>query len=468
MITTSAKLWRQWALSAGLLALLAADAGAAPIGSPVELGSDGTVYRLWSGTYGELFGAEGSGAAQDASVLALDVVAPGQSITRHLIPGTESSAVETAAALLYDRDSNLAHVVWNERTVATTAVSRLELRSFGTSGWSDLLELSGGSQTDKYGLRLALTSDEYAVHLEGSTVRVPRRVLHLVWAEASDASTRAFYSPVVFIRGAYLGWNPVVALDELADPGLSFTNTATPPVVLQAEPTLVTTPTGRVTASFIQSQTHELVAVEVQALPGEIGELAEAARGHIVELAQSIGADNRNQLAEMARGHIVELAGDFHPSAASYLSDRTRDLIVGAAPATDAATLGEMARGHIVELGREILSGGLANSCLGQEVLLEIAPLDLTAAGPEASFSQFFALRRTARWVVPGDLTAPNARILVSTDGRAALVAWETEGHLSYREVGSDGTWSLERQIDLSIVSAVDAWDAVARRATGL
>lgn len=462
------QLLRSFALSALLAVLASAPGLATATATPVELGSDGTIYRLWTGTFGELFGPDNTTIAAGVPVLALDVVPPGQPLQRQLVPGTEGPATESSAALLYDRNSSTVHLVWNSRTVAEQTVSRLQLRSFSAAGWSEMIELSGGSQTDKSALRLALTSDEYRQTEDGVETRVPRRVLHLVWVEMVGDVAHAYYSPVVFVRGAYLGWNPVVALDDLAVPDASLSPAATVSPILSAAPTLVATPTGKVTASFIQSQTHHLVAIDVQALPGELGELAEMARGHIVELAQTLGLADRNQLAEAARGHIVELAGEFHPAAVTYLSNRTGELLAAAEPDADGATLAEMARGHIVELGREILAGGLANHCAAAEMLLEIAPLDPAAAGPDSAFSHFFVMRRVARWAVPADLVAPDARIIVSADGSRATIAWSGEGHLYYREVDAAGEWSSARDLDLTQISLAEAWDAVSRRAAGL
>lgn len=458
-------LLRACALSA-LFAATPALATATP--TPVELGSDGTIYRLWAGTFGELFGPDNLAVPGDVPVLALDIVAPGESLVRHLVPGTEGPESETSAALLFDRSSSSAHVVWNARTVASLTTSRLQLRSLAPEGWSELIELSGGSQTEKSALRLALTSDDYAATVAGVATRIPRRILHLIWVETVAAVPHAYYSPVVFANGRYLGWNPVVALDEISTPDPLEPQLAPAPAALRAAPTLVASPTGKVTASFVHSQSHHLVAVDVQALPGELGELAEMARGHIVELAAIFGPENRAELAALARGHIVELAGDFHSSAAAYIGDRTGELLTSAEPSIDGATLGEMARGHIVELGREILGSGLANRCAAEELLLEIPELDSAASGMDTAFSHFFVMRRTARWAIPTDLVAPDARILVSAHGDRATIAWSGEGHLFYREVDAGGEWSPVRDLDLAHISLADAWDAVARRASGL
>ncbi len=460
-------LLRAFALSA---LVAATPSFATATSTPVELGSDGTIYRLWSGTFGELFGPDNTAVPGDRPILALDIVPSGQPLVRHLVPGTEGAESESSAALLFDRTSSSVHIVWNSRTVANLTVSRLHLRSLAPEGWTELIELSGGSLTDKSALRLALTSDDYAQRTDGVETRVARRVLHLVWVETVADVPHAYYSPVVFADGRYLGWNPVVALDDLATPDPSLAPAPQVSVALRAAPTLTATPTGKVSASFVHSLSRHLVAVDVQALPGELGELAESARGHIVELAAILGNEDRTELATLARGHIVELAGDFHPAAAAYIGDRTGELLASAEASIDGTVLGEMARGHIVELGREILASGLANRCAEEELLLEIPALDATGGGAPGDhvFSHFFAMRRVARWEIPSDLVAPDARILVSPDGSRATIAWTAEGHLFYREVEAGGEWSPVRDLDFSQIAAADAWEAVARRASGL
>ncbi len=458
---------RSCALIPALALCVVTPALATATSTPAELGTDGTIYRLWSGTFAEVFGSANNALPGDTPVLALDIVPPGQPLLRYLVPGTEGPATESSAALLFDRSSSAVHLVWNSRTAATPATSSLDLRSYTPAGWSDLIELSGGSLTDKSGLRLVLTADEYSTNIDGVETRIPRRILHLVWSENLAGSPHSYYSPVVFTNGRYLGWNPVVDLDGLAtgEPAL----TVAVPVALRAAPSLVATATGKVSASFVHSQSNRLITVDVLALPGELGELAEMARGHIVALAATLGSDDRAELAAMARGHIVALADRFHPSVAAYIGDRTGELLASAETSLDGPALGEMARGHIVALGREVLATGLANRCADEEVLLEIPPLD--PSGPGADFSHFFVMRKVATWEIPDDLVTAatgDARILVSTDGNRAIVAWSGEGHLFYRETDAIGPWSPLRDLDLAQISLADAWDAVARRASGL
>jgi len=444
-----------------LLLLALAAPGWSATSTPAILGSDGTVYRLWAGTFGEIFGANPA-FPPATPILALDLTPPGQTLLRYLVPGTEGPEVESSPVILFDSRSGAVHAVWSTRVTANQTYSRFNLRSYSPAGWSPLLEISGGSLTEKSSLRLALSEDSYSTTVAGVETRIARRVLHLVWTEDDDAgSVRAFYSPVLFLNGSYIGWNPVIALDGLA-------NAETPSTVpvgaeLRRAPTLTATPSGRVVISFVHSQTSRLVALDLQQLPGELGQLAEMARGHIVELAAIYGTTDRPTLAELARGHIVELATRFHPAAANHLGNETGAYLLAADPGADGPTLAEMARGHIVELGREILSAGLADVCPVPGWILEIPPL-VPIEGMD--FSHFLGARQSHSWELPSDAPAA-ARILLSLDGDRALLAWQNVDRLNYRETLPDGTWSELRTIDPAQMSLGEAWAALERRALG-
>jgi hypothetical protein len=442
-----------------VLALSGASLASAVESTPVALGNDGTGYRLWTGRFVEIFGPNPA-LPPDTPILALDVIPDGQPLLRYLVPGTGGEEVESSAVLLYDSSSDAVHLVWNSRNSGNQLFSRLALRSYSTAGFSELTEVSGGTLTEKTHLKAALVHDSYATRIGDAEANVARRILHLTWSESAEGTTRSFYSPVAFVAGRYLGWNPVVALDDLASDETAAAAAA--PAELAAAPLLQAGPGRKVSIAFIQSSTQRLVTVEAEALPGELGELSEMARGHIVELVGT-GVSDRAQLAQMARGHIVELATKFHPIAAWYLGAGT-ELVLNAAPSeADGATLAEMARGHIVELGREFLGAGLANVCAGEGIVLEVPPLV-----PEAgnSFGHLFALRRVSSWELPAETTS-GQRLLVSPAGDRALLAWETSGRIQYRETVPGGGWSEVRSLDLAQMSAAEAWGALTRRAAG-
>ena len=445
-------------LAAGML--LASAGWSTAIAGPIAVGGDGTIYKLWTGTFAELYGSNPA-LPPETQVLALDVTRPGGALQRLVVPGTEGPESESSAALLNDPSADSVHLIWNTRTVGNQAWSRFELRSFSPSGWSEATEISGGTLTEKSHLQGAIINDELGIVLDSVEVRVPRRIVHLVWSESAGDSIHNYYSPVIFVGGKYLGWNPVIALDTLGDD--ESVSAIVAPAELRAGPQLVGTSGDKTVAVFVHSVTQRLVVAEIQALPGELGQLAEMARGHIVELAAIIPPWNRPALAEMARGHIIELASRFHPAAAAYLGSRTADLILAAPSGSDGATLSEMARGHIVELGREILGSGLQNHCATDGLVLEIPPL---APSEGLNFSHFLAARRAGSLELPADV-APGQRLLTSSRGDLSIIAWESPEQILYREATLSGEWSELRFISLGQVSAAEAWGALERRASG-
>jgi hypothetical protein len=440
--------------------LAAASAAGAVESTPVVLGIDGTTYRLWSGTFAEIFGANPALPPQ-TPILALDVAPSGQPLARYLVPGTEGNDTESSAVLLAEPGAGAVHLIWNTRLSANHVYSRLALRSYSPAGWSELTEISGGTFTDKTHLQVALANDAYSTKVDGVETRIARRALHLVWSESSNGISRSYYTPVLFLDGRYLGWNPIVALDDLAPNEAVAANPA--PADLSASPAIALGADGRAVISFVHSTTRRLVTAEVQALPGELGELGELARGHIVELAGAGGLD-RAQIAEAARGHIVELATRFHSAAAGYLGAKTADLLLAAPAEAEGSILGEMARGHIVELGREILGAGLANVCAGEGTVLEIPPL---SPAPGTDFAHLLAIRRVASWELPPGIST-GARLLTSASGDRLVLAWAAENRIEYRETIPSGAWSEVRSLDLAQMSIDEAWGALLRRASGL
>jgi hypothetical protein len=448
--------------SALLLAagLGAGSAFAAVESTPVVLGDDGTTYRLWAGSFGEIFGAN-SALPADRPILALDVVPPGQALSRLLVPGSEGGEVESSAVLVHDAASDAVHLIWNQRTSGNQVHSQLALRSFGAAGWSAAVEIAGGTLTEKRNLRAAVAHDDYATRLGDADVRVTRRTVHLVWSESSGGETRSYYTPVAFVGGRYLGWNPVVALDDVAVGEAASAVAA--PEALRDSPALSLSASGRAVVSFVHSATQRLVTAEIRALPGELGELAEMARGHIVELIGAHAGGDRTALAEMARGHIVELAGRFHDSAKGYLGERAASLILETPAEVEASVLGEMARGHIVELGRAVVDAGLVDDCAGQGFVVGVPPLD---PAPGAAFEHLFSLRRIASWSFPAEI-GPSPQLFVSPGGTRALLAWESAGQVAYRASLEEGGWTEVRTLDLALMTSAEAWSAVARLVAG-
>jgi hypothetical protein len=446
-----------------LAGLLAAPAAFAVESAPASaVSSGGSFYKLMAGRFVDLFGANPALPAEN-SVLALDIVPAGEALQRWVVPGTEGLELESAPALLFDEPSSTLHLVWNSRATGNVPTAQLWLRSFGPQGWGDAIDLSGGTIADKRSLALAVTSDHFQTVVAGVETQVARRVLHLAWIETTELGATAFYTPIVFLDGRYIGWNPVVRLDDLVQ-----AETPSPVVAAAALRERVALEVGRagdrVMIGFVDARTLRVATAEVRLLPGELGRLAEGARGHIIEYGTTHFPQDIPGLAEDARGHIIEYATALHPAMAAYVADGARAFLLGADPSTGLEAFADGARGTVLTLGDQVVGGGLVNGCAGAGSLLELPPL---VPQEGLDFPQFFALRGVRFWGAP-ELPADAAPLLlVAPDGERALVGWLAGSQLAYRETLPDGFWSVIRSLDLTQVQFGDAFAALESRLSG-
>jgi hypothetical protein len=432
-------------------------------GPPVDsaVGAGGIFYKVQSGRFADLFGASAALPA-DRPVLALDVVVPGQPLARWVVPGTEEADVESAPAVLWDERVATLHVVWSRRVEGNQTYSQLLLRSLAPAGWSELIDLSGGSIAEKSALRLLETADEYATTIGESAAVVQRRILHLVWIEIGAGAPRALYSPIVFVDGRYIGWNPVVALDSLV--AAETASPVAPAESLRRAPALAPgRGDDRVVAGFVHSTLGRLATVEIRVLPGELGELAEEARGHIIEYGLTHFPSDIPGLASEARGHIIEYATAFHPAVAGFVADGTRSVLLAADPSKGLEAVADEARAAVLGLANQVLGGGLANGCSAEGSLVEVPPL-VPVDGSD--FSQFLQARAVSAFGAP-EIGGEPPTLLVSPDGTRALVGWIAGSRLEYRETLPDGFWSEVRSLDLGQVPFGDAFTALSSRIAG-
>jgi hypothetical protein len=426
------------------------------------VGAGGTFYQVHAGRFGDLFGANPA-LPPERQVLALDIVVPGQPRTRWVVPGTEAADVEGSPALLWDDRVATLHIVWSRSVTGNQPHAQLLLRSLTPTAWSELVDLSGGSLAEKSALRLLETADEYTTTVGEAVVVIPRRILHLVWLEDDDAGTpHALYSPILFVDGRYVGWNPVVALDDLVT--AETPSPVAPTDALRRAPVLAPgRDDDRVVVGFVHAALGRLATVEIQVLPGEVGELADRARGSIIELGQTMFPTQIPALAEGARGSIIELATTFHPAVASLVADGAAAALLAADPALGLAGVADEARGSIIELANGIQGGGLANDCSTEGALLEVPPL---VPQDGSDFSHFLQLRSPKAFGAP-EIGAGAVIVLVSPDGTRALVGWTSGALLHYRETMPEGFWSEVRTLDLDQVPSGDAFVALAGRIAG-
>jgi len=445
-----------WLLGA---ALAASSAFAALTSTPSAVAANGTFYKVHTGRFTDLFGAENTSLPAENNVLALDLVRPGEPFERWVVPGTEGAELESSPAVFFDEQTSTLQVVWNERVEGNYPHSRLVLRALAPTGWSDEIDLSAGSIEEKRGIRILVTADRYETIVGGEPVEFARRVVHLLWVEPSADGPRPYYSPLIFVEGEFIGWNPVLALESLV--------TAETPSPIPAAESLAWAPTlasgsgdGGLVAGFVDPRTKRIATAEIRVLPAELGQLGDEARGSIIELGQTLYPSDVPTLATEARGSIIELARSFHPAVATLVADGAKDTLLTADPQSSLGQVAEEARGSIIELADQIDDNGLADGCAGEGELLEVPPL-VPAEGRD--FTHLIRLRNVSAFGAP-ELAAEPPALLVSPDGQRAMVGWVSGNSLVYVETLPEGFWSDRRSLDLTLVPLADALAALERR----
>ena len=395
------------------------------------LGSDGTVFRLHEGTYGELF-PEGAEADAEAPVLALDVLRAEGPAERWLVPGTESPDPDSSSSVVFE-DNLGVYVLWE--TLFNGLHPQLKLTSFDGFEWSEVIEIANGPFSFKGSPELLITRER-----SRNPEVEDRTTLHLTWWEESAGAVLKRYAPVFIQGGSYIGWSPVF---ELSDFLAAAEDEALPEVPgLERALSLRAGKNDRtVVAGFLNPRTHRLSAVEMEVLPSALGNMADKARAHIVILGSSA-----KSLGELARGvgeKMVELGGDFHEATLDYMTARVMAAVESAPDELTPAgieSIADKARAHIVILGSQFGPDGLVN--LGEPQILAI--------GQAASGGEPYQYVRVS---VVSDREAPQvggpAELFLSESGQNMIVSWEDEGRIYYVESAEEG-WSEPSAIDLT------------------
>lgn len=445
--------------------LLLGSLGLATLASAIELvpsnsalASDGTLYRLQASSFGSLFG-EHPAFPPDRPILVLDVLRPGQALERWLVPGTEGVEVEGHPTLLYEESTQTAYLVWSSLSSGNFPGTRLWLRSFGPQGWGAAVDLSSGSTAPKRALRVALTGDDYQAPVGGSPRRFSRRVLHLVWVEDTAAGPTVFYAPVLFVDGHYVGWNPVVALDSV----VTATDPSNPPASAALSDAVhleLADTRDRVAVGFVDPQTRRLASVVVRVLPAELGRIADEARGHIIELLLANPSLGPGEIGDAARGHIIELSlGVLHPAVSQYVAGGVQSALASLPAGLTPEQVGEVAERQVLALGNQVGASGLAAG--GGGLVLEVPPL---VPAPGRDFAHFLLVQEVRTWNAP-EVTSSSPFLLVSEDGRRALVGWFDGSRIFYREtLPQGGFWGELKSFDLGQTPFAEVASALVAR----
>src|SRR5262249_45508802 len=126
----------------------------------MALGADGEIYRVASGSYGELFGRPTDPQANN-NVLALEIVRPGAAgVERHLGPKTAGADRDRSPSLIYEESSHPVFLVWESRN---SYHSVMKLSGFDGARWFEppLPQLPGSILSPKTPPQVAVTRDSY-------------------------------------------------------------------------------------------------------------------------------------------------------------------------------------------------------------------------------------------------------------------------------------------------------------------
>lgn len=411
------------------------------------LGAGGEMYVAKTGVYGQLFpGVRPSEAAH--RVLVLEVTPPGEATRRILVPGTNDAEEEKAPAVIYEDRSETVYLVWQSQFSIHPI---LRLTAFDGEWWPKPLEITGNPFAPKTSPQLALTRDSYKETVaEGELATRHRTILHLIWEEESAGGMlETFYSPIVFVDGVYRG-NPVYHLD-----GLLQSEQADATAALAVSPSLVRSPTiqsgrdGRtVVIAYVSSLSGRLVSIEVDALPQELGHIADKARSHIIDLGRELRDLPRDlpAIATKARSHIIDLGRAFHREIIDSVAAQVYTKILESDASDDIESIADKARSHIIDLGAKLSARGLRNPGKTPAKIAEIP----SSAPDEEGGTMLLQVRAASSRPAP-QIDAAEPVLFLSESGEEVLIAWQDakQNRVLYRDsTGND--WNGVREIKLS------------------
>lgn len=412
------------------------------------VGTDGELFVLQQGSYGDLFPQAGMADASNPA-LALEIVHADQTEERLLVPGTETEDLEESPSALFEDDSGTLFVLW--QTNRHYVHSWLNLIGFHDGQWTDPIEITGSPFGWKSSPQLAVTRDSFTTANEDGTTKTWKRtVAHLIWWEQGADGPRVYYTPVVLIDGEYTGWNPVYRLDDLAqaaDSSLGEPN----PAVAEA-PRLDAGSNGQsVVVAFVPTGGSQLVTLTLELLPGELGALADAVRAQIIEVGRDGGpGGGLGRIADKARAQIIEVGArlKLHPGVSGYVADQVFDEILASDPERPLSAIADDVRAQIIEVGAHMTDRGfdrMTAASSSQVLELPGAPADPEASAPPELMRVVQVSSRPTPQTGAG---AEAAQLYLSEDGRSVVAAWQDGDSLLYRESRGDG-WSSVRRLRL-------------------
>ena len=414
------------------------------------LGSDGTIYQVRTGLYGDLF-PTGKATDKTSMVVALDVTKPGAPAQRLLVPGTDGSEVESSPSVVFEDDSQTVFLLWES---AINVHPVLELSGFDGTGWLPSITVTGNPFAVKTSPQFVITRDSYDLtDAGGNTTTRHRTILHLMWQEpGAGPQMRTLYSPVIINDGQYIGWNPLYELDDFLPAVPAGAAAADVQTAVSGAPLIQGGRDERtVVAAYTSTARGQMATVEIDVLPEQLMQLADKARSHIVDIGRTSYPNDLPGMAEKARSHIVDIGRAFHPEISTSMADQVRADIL-ADTSGDLTSLAEKARSHIVDIGAKLSGRGLRPTS-GDDQDAQIVEVDgspiaqAAAAPPDATQAPYHLLqiRTVSTWPAPR-VGPGTVKVFVSQSGADLIVSWAQGDRVLYRNSQAGG-WSDPRTL---------------------
>ncbi len=436
-------------LSFAIMSGLAMTPTVAAAGSATRaLAPNGDVYAATEGRYGELFPG-GTEALADDPVLAITVIHPDGASATMLVPQTAGPAAEELSSLVLGPDGETLHVLWQ----SSAAGCSLRLASLGPDGWGEVVDVSRTVPVLRGSPRAVVTRDSAELAAEGTEApaRVHRSVLHVLWLEENTGAV--IYGLLVIEDRAYIGNHPLFALDQLVgsevEPGGvqdSAPASALAPMLEPGEDP------GAAIAAFTVPGVDRLVTVELRMIDNDLSRLGNGLREEIIDLTRVLEPGSPDSLATLAggaRAHLVAAGGRFRPALLELLATEIERSILnnGSDWAFQPETMAERTRRELIQLGASFdhapiqrTHGGARGHLIGVGQRWE---------GPLASHD--LRLRVTAVRPAPALPEGATGSLFLSSDGEDALVAWERDGVVFFRESdqAAEGGWGPVRSLGI-------------------
>lgn len=432
----------------GTSLLAASSAGA--VAGDAALGNDGDLYIAQAGLYGELF-PDGAATVPENPVLAIEVVRDGQPSKRLLVPESAGPETERSPIVTFEPDSRTAYVLWESQTEPT--VSALFLAGLGPDGWSEAIEISGDVEPLKGPPRVQATVDHFILPAEdGGRTRHTRTVLHVLWWEKADTATKVFYAPVILEDGLYIGWNAVLALNDLVAGDPREEAAHLPDSLLRTIQLMPGRDIQSSVIAFTDASSGRLVVLESRLLPSELGRIADELRAQIIHIGRSgSGDDSPSSIRRKLRAQIIHIGRDMNPGVVAYFADQViqaYDELEEQHPELPENLLAEKLRAQIIHIGSRLLVDVERRSGAVGEGVVAITASD--AEGNDATLTHLVLVERIASLPTPPVDDGP-LEMFLSEDGRQVLFSGERKGMVLYTELldGDEPGWSVPKRLSV-------------------